>query len=224
MQSLLNVNSLVTDRGEVSEIDKRSFQRLFELLALPPAQLDTLVENLRFAMDNSADNRSAAQAPLVPQRVEQLVWLGLPAATVAALQPYVAVLPRHDGTDVNLNTAPAEVIFAAVDGLSMADAQRLVTVRERTPFRTVDDAKRAVGAPDAMFGAGQAHVGIATRFFEVRARLRLDQLVVEERSLVQRDGVTVTTLQRERGAVDPTALSPGGRHAVDEGGQPTFLQ
>lgn len=207
MQSMLNVNSLVTDRGEVSTTDLRSFQRLFELLALPQAQLDTMVQNLRFAMDNSADNLSAAQAPLVPQHVEQLVWLGLPAATVAALQPYVAVLPLHDGTYVNLNTAPAEVIFAAVDGLSMADAQRLVTVRERTPFRTVDEAKRAVGAPDAMFGAGQAHVGIATRFFEVRARLRLDQLVVEERSLVQRDGLIVTTLQRGRGPVDPTAPS-----------------
>ena len=38
---------------------------------------------------------------LLPQRVEELVWLGLPVATVAALQPYVTVLPaRQEGRQV----------------------------------------------------------------------------------------------------------------------------
>jgi hypothetical protein len=31
--------------------------------------------------------------------------------------------------------------------------------------------------------------------------------VVEERAVLQRDGTSVTVLSRERGAVDPTALS-----------------
>jgi general secretion pathway protein K len=207
MQSLLNVNTLVDDNGKISPADARSFQRLFELLALPPAQLDLLIENMRFAADASADNRSAAAAPLLPQRVEELVWLGLPVATVAALQPYVTVLPARQGTPVNLNTAPAEVIYAAVDGLSMADAQRLVSIRGQAPFRSVPDARNAIGASAEMFALGQVHVAIASNFFEVRARLRLDQLVVEERSLVKRDGITVTTVQRERGIADPTALS-----------------
>jgi general secretion pathway protein K len=207
MQSLLNVNTLVDDNGRISDTDVRSFQRLFELLGLPPAQLDQLVQNMRFAADGSAANLSRPQAALPPQRVEELVWLGLPLATVAALQPYVTVLPARQGTPVNLNTASAEVIFAAVDGLSMADAQRLVSAREQTPFRTVPEAKNAIGAPDAMFAFGQVHVAIASNFFEVRSRLRLDQLVVEERSLVRRDGIEVRTLQRERGIADPTALS-----------------
>ena len=42
---------------------------------------------------------------------------------------------------------------------------------------------------------------IASRYFEVRGRLRLEQTIVEERSLVQRDGNTVKTLWRERGAI-----------------------
>ena len=32
-------------------------------------------------------------APLVPQQVEQLVWLGLSAQTIAVLQPYITILP-----------------------------------------------------------------------------------------------------------------------------------
>lgn len=207
MQSLLNVNALIDDQGKPSEVDVESFRRLFEVLGLPPSQLDQLVENLRFADDTSGSNRSGSMAPLVPQRVEELVWLGLPAATVAALQPYITVLPQRSNTPVNLNTASAQVIYASVDGLSMADAQRLVAERERSPFRTVADARQLIGAPEAMFARGAAHVDIVSRYFEVRSRLRLDQLVVEERSLLLRDGITVTTLQRERGVPAPTALS-----------------
>jgi general secretion pathway protein K len=202
MQSLLNVSTLI-DGGNPSPADVRSFQRLFELLGLPPAQLDLLIQNMRFASDTSAANLSGPMAPLVPQRVEELVWLGLPVATVAALQPYVTVLPAR--TTVNLNTAPPEVIYAVVDGLSMADAQRLVSIREQAPFRSVPDARNAIGAPATMFPLGQ--LAIATSFFEVRSRLRLGQLVVEEQSLVQRSGIDVKILQRERGIADPRALS-----------------
>ena len=53
----------------------------------------------------------------------------------------------------------------------------------------------------------KATSGVASRFFEVRGRLRLDQLVIEERSLLQREGLDVKTLQRERGVIDATALS-----------------
>jgi len=48
---------------------------------------------------------------------------------------------------------------------------------------------------------------VKSGYFEVRARLRLDPLVVEERSVVRRDGHVVTVLRRERGVVDPTAMT-----------------
>jgi general secretion pathway protein K len=203
-QSFLNVWNLAVN-GKVSEDNRQSFARLFDLLGLPPAQLETLVENLRFASDRSASNGSSPLAPLMPQRVEQLVWLGLPANTVAVLQPYITIL-QDSSTPVNLNTASAEVIYAAVHGLTMADAQRLVAVRERAPFRSPEDARAVLGAPNSTFSQGQvggATAGVSSRFFEVRSRLRLDQLVVEERALVQRDGTFVRVLQRVRGAPQP---------------------
>ena len=193
LQSLLNVNNLL-ESGRVSDLGLRSFTRLFELLGLPPAQLGLLAENLRFAADISTDNRSSAQAPLMPQSVDQLVWLGLAPATVAALTPYVSLLPAR--TPVNLNTARAEVIYAAVGGISLADAQRLVAERQRSHFRNLSEATRLL--PDAQQGMTEGTVGVASRFFQVRGRLRLNQTVVEEVSLVQRDGLDVRTLQRER--------------------------
>jgi general secretion pathway protein K len=203
-QSLLNVNNLVVN-GALSPPDIRSFARLFELLGLPPSQLESLAENLRFASDTSAANRSSPMAPLAPQTVEQLVWLGLPAATVAALQPYVTLLPQH--TKVNLNTASAEVIFAAIGGVGMADAQRLVSVRERTPFDTPTAALQAIGISGDVRQEAVNNVDVKSDYFEIRARLRLDPLVVEERSVVHREGHNVTVLRRERGVVDPTAMT-----------------
>lgn len=205
LQSLLNVTNLI-ENGQPSERDVRSFARLFELLGLPPAQLDRLIENLRFALDTSGANRSSPMAPLLPQQVEQLVWLGLPANTVAVLRRYVTVLPMR--TPVNLNTASAEVIYASLEALSMADAQRLVAARERSHFRSTTDAKNAIGATDAAFAEAQAGAGVASRFFEVRSRLRLDQLTVEERSVVQRDGLDIRILRRQRGAPETESAVP----------------
>jgi general secretion pathway protein K len=205
LQSMLNVANLI-EGGRISDSGLRSFSRLFELLGLPPAELAKLVENLRFAADSSADNRSASMAPLMPQRVEQLVWLGLSPQTVAALQPFVTVLPAR--TAVNLNTASAEVISASVPGLSMADAERLVGERGRSHFRTVSDASKLVGSVEqGAFADGQ--VSISSRFFESRGRLRLGQIVVEERSLLQRDGLDVRALQRERGVLEAPLAASG---------------
>lgn len=201
LQSLLNVTNLV-EAGSISNDGLRSFSRLFELLGLPQQELQRMAENLRFASDIHNDNRSSAQAPLLPQKLEQLVWLGLPVQTVAVLQPYVTVLPQR--TPVNLNTASAEVIYAAVGGITMAGAQRLVSAREDSHFRTLADAARLVPEAD---GFGNGMVGVASRYFEVHGRLRLGEAMVDQRSVVQRDGLEVRTISRENGVADPTLLS-----------------
>ncbi|NPC57976.1 type II secretion system minor pseudopilin GspK [Caenimonas soli] len=207
LQSLLNVNNLLEADGKLSKEGLESFERLFEVLGLPQAELERMAENLRFASDTSAGNRSSPMAPLRPQRVAQLVWLGLSAQTVATLQPYITILPGR--TPVNLNTASAEVIYASAHQLSMADAQVLVAERERAPFKTNSDAYKLLPGGAPVLAQGQFDVGVASRFFEIRARLRLDELVVEERSVLQRSapGGKVTVLDRERGIVDPTTLS-----------------
>lgn len=201
LQSQLNVLNLV-EAGKVSEPALQTFTKLFELLGLPQQDLNRMVENLRFAADTSADNRSGQFAPLLPQRVEQLVWLGLSAHTAAVLLPYVTLLPAT--TPLNLNTASPEAICASVPGLDLAAAQRLVAERDRAHFRSTGEAGKLAGG-EAQFNDGRHSV--ASRFFEVRGRLRLDQTTVEERSVLQRDGLDVKVLWRERGVVDAAALA-----------------
>jgi general secretion pathway protein K len=190
LQARLNVTNLI-DGNKVSEPARQAFVKLFEQLGLPPSELTALAENLRLAQDTSA----APQAPLLPQRVDQLVWLGLSPRSLAVLRPYITLLPVR--TPVNLNTASATVLYACIPALDMAGAQRLVSARQSSHFRTLADAAALISQGSRALNESQH--SISTRFFEIQGRLRLDQSVVEERSVVQRDGLSVKTLWRERG-------------------------
>ena len=193
MQSRLNITNLVQN-NQISEISLAAFQRLFELLNLPPLELTLLSTQLQLAMDTSKTSSTDSAVPLLPRSTGQLGWLGLSPRTVAALQPYVTILPIR--TAVNINTASAQVLVASVPNLGMAEAQKLVAARASKYFRSTDDANAILNQPSIVFS--ESEHGISTRYFEVLGRLRLGPTTVLERSLVQRDGIRVSTLWRER--------------------------
>ena len=201
MQSRLNIANLI-DGAVMSESGLASFQRLFDRLDLPPQMLNALSENyLEAAKKANVANAAtgANQADwLLPQRLNQLAWLGLDDATLAILRPYVTVLPVR--TPINLNTASAMVLAASTPGLDMAGAEKLIAARSRKHFSTLTDATQALGNSTVAFTDG-IH-SVASRFFEVRGQLRLEDLTVYERSLVQRDGLSVRTLWRVRGVLN----------------------
>ncbi len=146
----------------------------------------------------------SALTPLMPQRIEQLAWLGLSRGTLAALTPYITLLPEP--TKVNLNTASAQVIFASAPNVDLASASGLVAARERKHFSSLQEANDQVGREGAF---GEQHA-VASSFFEVRGRLRLDQTAVEERSVLRREGSRVTTIWRERGIINETLQGAQG--------------
>ncbi len=208
LQSRLNVSNLLLD-GKVHAPSLLAFRRLFELLGLSDRELAALVSNLKLAQGDAvargpAIAASAApanepvfatNAPLLPQDLAQVTWLGLSPRSLALLQPFVTVLPVR--TPVNLNTAPVEVVYACIEAFELADAHRLVTARTVTHLTTLDDAAKVGGNPAALFDAAQHSVG--TRFFEILGRLQVAQDVVLERTLVQREGLEVRVLWRRRG-------------------------
>lgn len=191
-QGLLNLRNLAGEQ-QVDATALRQFARLFDYLGLPRAQLDLLARQMQRATAREGDQGSA---PLLPQSPAQLGWWGLPPDTVAALVPHVTLLPVR--TTVNVNTASAVVLWASADGIDMADAQRLVQRRETNHFRSVADAAQLVREAGRI--TSTTH-GVASSYFEVRGRLRLDGAVVEERSLVHKQRGTVRTLWRERGSL-----------------------
>ena len=207
LQARLNVTNLI-DGATLSEPALNSFARLFDLLGLPAEQLTTLSDQMLKASRAAvaAPDATSPQNTLMPQRVDQLGWLGLAPDALALLSPYITLLPQR--TPVNLNTASAEVIYASTPDLELVDAQKLVATRERNHFRSLAEARQQVGGAAVLFDEGRHSV--ASRFFEVRGRLRLDQVIVQERSVLQRDGLNVRTLWRDRGVVTDVAVPVPG--------------
>ena len=207
-QSRLNVTNLM-DGNAISESGVDSFRRLFVTLGLPPAQLGLVTSNmLRASQNNNPGGLLAAgpvsisgsETPLMPQRVSELLWLGLTPESLNLLSPHITLLPIR--TPVNLNTAGLEVLHAATPGINMADAEKLITERQRSHFRSINDATRVSAGRPGLFN--ESLHSVSSRFFEVRGSLRLDQTTLQERSLVQRDALTVRTLWRYRMVVPDT--------------------
>ena len=131
----------------------------------------------------------------MPRSASQLAWLGIDAEALRTLEPYVVVLPGK--TPVNVNTAPREVLVAVVPGLDLATAERIVQSRQRVPIKSAEDMRAfAPTLPSDSFN----RLAIGSDYFEVRGRLRLGDVVLEQRSLVKRVAASreVIVVQRER--------------------------
>jgi general secretion pathway protein K len=188
LQARLNVNNLL--QGE--QLDAKTviaFERLFDAVGAPPAELSLLTQGLLAAQ------RQSNNAPLQPQRVGQLSWLGLSPQTLQRLAPYITVLPNR--TPINVNTASVQVLHASLPGLSLSDAQRLVQQRERQHWTTVDAFQKALGRS---VNLDSSH-SVTTRYFEVVGRLRMPQTTLQERSLVLREGSELKVLWRDSGSL-----------------------
>ena len=194
MQGRLNITNLAV-AGQVQKDVQAQFSRLFERLSLPAQELGTLVAAVIQAQASTGSDSSSA--PLMPPTVSQLGWLGLSHTTVSTLAPHITILPA--ATLINLNTADIDVLLAAIEGLDVASAQKIIQARETRHFRNLKDVRDILGEPNGV--TESAHT-VASYYFEVRGRLRLGDAIVDERSLVRRQGREVTTLWRERGAFD----------------------
>jgi len=209
-QSRLNVMNLIDTEGKPSPESLASFAKLFNLLDLPLAELNLMGQQLRVAQQAAAAgaNKPAdnLNAPLMPQTTDQLVWLGVSASTASALAPFVSILPRR--TELNLNTTSAQALFASIPGLDIAAAQQFVRERaNRPPLENMDAAAKVLGNPVRAPNT----FGIKTDFFEIRGRLRLDDLAQEDVLLVERNGPQVKILWRYRAFQNQLGPAPDGR-------------
>lgn len=193
LQARLNVTNLI-DNGKLHAPSQAAWARLFKALNLPEAELDRMTQALLLASASLAKGKIDPQAPLWPNTVADLAWLGASSATLQAITPFVTLLPVR--TPVNLNTASPEVLVASVKGMALAQARQLVQSRAVKPIGTLMDATQLVANPEVQFDSA-AH-GVASRFFRVTGQLRVGDTTMQERSVLQRDGLDVKVLSRAR--------------------------
>jgi len=190
-QAQYNLRNLVvsdpSSPGAAQEL--ATLVRLCESAGLSNDVAALLAQKLRLAFAKNEDNSDGL---LQPKSLAQLSWLGLQPESVERLRPWVTLLPT--ATPVNLNTAPREVI-AAVFNTDLATAERVVQARKAAPLRSIEEL-RAYLPPNVPLSNERA--AVKTDYFIVMGRLRLDERVLEERSLVRRVGREIQVLSRER--------------------------
>lgn len=192
-QSRYNLRNLIDNTGSVVPVEVASLQNLFDSIGVSRELATRVASGLRDALATPGSGERSAAPPLMPRTVAQLNWLGLDAQSLRRIAPYVVILPGT--TPINLNTASREVIAASIDGLDLGAAERLVQARQRTPFKTVAEAQALI--PPTLV-IDPSRVDVRSNFFEVFGRLRIGDRVLEEQSLVQRRGLDVVPLQRQR--------------------------
>ena len=216
LQGRLNLHNLVKEtdgKQVVSEVDSLAFARLFQQLGLPEAELARVEQNLLAASAAQTTGTPAPGVPLLPQRWSQVGWLGLSPRSAMALAPHATWLPQR--TPLNLNTATAEALHAALPDADMALARNLVEQRKSAHFTSRENLRQRFPAVSAAVLQSE-HFDTQSRFFEVHGRLRLDDTLIEEVSLIERrpggpTSIELTPLWRERRAA--TVPPPTGHSA-----------
>lgn len=209
-----NLRNLINADGDVDPQELAVLRRLCEYATLAPSMADGIAQALRRAkLATVADEAPQAleklggadavnAAPLLPQTLDQMVWLGLDAGTVSRLRPYVTILP--EASTVNLNTASREVLAAVIEGLDLSRADRLVQQRARKPFNDLSEVRDVAGQNIKL---EDAKVSVKSDYFEVAGRLRLEDRVISQSYVIQRNGADVTVLFENR--VSGVEMLPG---------------
>ena len=219
-QARFNLRNLVRN-NQASVPDEKALRRLCEFVNVPARTCDALITSTQQAILITAPPAPAAaggtggavsvpasapaipkSAALLPQVTSDLGWLGVDRINVRRLLPHVVILPNN--TPINLNTAGKEVIAAMIPGLDLASAQRLIQARQQRPLRSSGDLRAVIGA--ATLSDIDNRFSYQSNYFEVIGTLRLDEMIVSQRSMLRRQGPNLFILTTER--IGPGAATP----------------
>jgi general secretion pathway protein K len=196
VQGRLNIDAL--RRPEATDARARfvgtALRRLFAQSGLPVAVLDAIGDWI----DTDSDVRG-------PGGAEDPFYLALPVPTLAANAPVqrlteilavrgadAAQLERVRGfidaidadTTLNVNTASAEVLSAAVPGLDRDQAAALVRQRGVTPFGNIDDFRARL--PSSAGVTDASLLSVASDYFSVTVEARQGDSTARARALLHR--------------------------------------
>lgn len=187
-----NLNNLAP-AGKPDEDAARQFERLLVALGTSATQATVLTQGLighivpespdesSDGPDPGATEQRIAHDPLLDVR-ELLDVPGFDTEFVQRLAPFVAAAPAP--SRINVNTAPAEVLFALTSGLDLNATRVLVAERERAWFKDLADFTARL--PEGGQAAPGTRLDVRSRHFLVTGRARHGNAVVRMDALLDR--------------------------------------
>ncbi len=191
-----NVNNLIGIDGKKSEADAEIFKRLLQNLGLnmdlTNALIDWIDKDDETSFPGGAEDLTYLALPQ-PYRaanrsmlqIEELYSVkGFDVATVTKLKPFITALPER--TRININTAPEEVLAAALPKLDKAAMGELIKRRMTQPFNT-SDGEKGMGAylKDAAPAAAQL-MDFNSGYFSITLGITTGGTQLRQSALMQR--------------------------------------
>jgi general secretion pathway protein K len=192
-QGRLNVNNLV-GTGPGATAARAALQRLFGELGVPATLLNAIADWVdaddhttggggaedNYYLTQTGAPGLAANAPV--RRVAELLSVrGADPMLIGRLRPFVDALDAP--TAINVNTAPAEVLVAAIGGLDATGAAALVAGRTQTPFGSIADFRSRLRSD---LNIDETILAVRSDWFVVSIEARQGDTMARARALFRR--------------------------------------
>lgn len=187
-QARFNLGNICCDQtGAPKPAEVAVLARLLTNTRQNPALAQAAADLMATAQRKPADGSSNAGTPQPMTIVHVDDLLAVPGFTpeiLASIRDFLVVLPGS--TPINVNTAPAEVLAARIDTLSLSDAAALVAARENAWFRNDGDFAQRLQAQGKQLGSGTGQVAVKTNYFLVNGNVRLNRAGMQMQALIDR--------------------------------------
>ncbi len=199
-QARFNLNMLAGD-DPAALVERTRLARLFASRGVSPALLGAIGDWVDVdstpqaggAEDNVYAQTSppslAANAPLI-RAAEITAVRGVNARAYMAIAPFVIALPTS--TALNVNTASAEALAAALPDLRGDALAGLLAERSRAPFTSIADFRSRL--PRGVAFADDATFSVSSSYFMVTVLSHQGDAVAQARALLKREGRAYPTV------------------------------
>lgn len=185
-QSRYNLGNLATGK-QINTDEVEVFGRLLNNLRLDSGlaqSVASMVAQSNPASGKQEQQQTSSNEQLGLVRVEDLLAVsGFTPAAIEKLRDFVIVLPTSGKVNVNVNTAPAEVLSALVVGLSLSEAASIVNARKTVYYR---DNAGFTSLPQISGKKVSGVWGVKSSYFLAYSRVKLDRATLETQSLLER--------------------------------------
>ncbi|GMR16122.1 MAG: GspK family T2SS minor pseudopilin variant XcpX [Gammaproteobacteria bacterium] len=208
LQARFNINNLVQN-GKPQSLYIERFKRLLRNIELDEDMAAVIVDwldpNVETGFSGAEDNeylnltpayRTANQA--MADVSELLLIKGVDFETYEKLRPFVCVLQSE--SEINVNTASAEVLSSIVKDISLEDAKTLIEARNKEAHEKLEDfLQHPLLKQKKVKNEG---LSVSSHFFQLNSTAQIERISVEYTTILQResDG-NVVILKRSRGVL-----------------------
>jgi len=208
LQARFNLNNLVLN-GKPQKLEVDRFKRLLRILELnediSAVIIDWIDENENVTFSGAEDNDylnlaspyRAANGAM--QDVSELLLLkGFDFDSYEKLRQFVCVL--ESGSNINVNTASAEVLSSLTAGLTLEDAKSLLSERDKKAYEKIEDfiqsplLKKIEVKKDGL--------SVDSHYFLLSSNAKIGKINVDYNSVLYRENdESVMILKRNRGVL-----------------------